>query len=183
MANPEYQDTLDFLDKLSVCFYRLGLSLFAVSLFLLGLNLLNRMPQTGISLHSSVIIAFISAIICAANIHVYSKVVRLIIQWSTWVSAILIAIDYQWQFWWLTLGFIFVTFSGIALKESFCFRVIGLKMIPLFLASSVLLLFFQWIEIAGVLLLLSGVVFAFLSLAKWRMPLHFDIGIKDNYEI
>ncbi|MZI91849.1 hypothetical protein F9817_01340 [Vibrio sp. CAIM 722] len=183
MANPEYQDTLDVLDKLSVCFYRLGISLFAFSLFLLGLNFLHRMPQTGVSLHSSIVIAFISSIICAANIHVYSKVIRFVIQWSTWVSAILIVADYHWQFWWLTLGFIFVTFSGIALKESFCFRVIGLKTIPLFLAPSVLLIFFQWFEIAGILLLLSGVIFTFLSLAKWRMPLHFDIGIKNNYEI
>lgn len=183
MANPEYQDTLDIFDKLSVCLYRLGLSLFAFALLLLGLNMLNRMPQTGISLHSSVIIAFISAVICAANIHVYSKMIRLIIQWSTWVSAVLIAIDYDWQFWWLPLGFIFVTFSGIALKESFCFRVVGLKVMPLLLAPSVLLIFFQQMEIAGFLLLVSGVVFGFLSLVKWRMPLHFDIGIKNNYEV
>ena len=32
-------------------------------------------------------------------------------------------------------------------------------------------------------MLLAGLVMGFLSFAKWRMPLHFDIGIKANYEV
>lgn len=32
MANTEHQETLDFLDKLSVCLYRAGISVFAIAL-------------------------------------------------------------------------------------------------------------------------------------------------------
>ncbi|MEI8597035.1 hypothetical protein P4S64_03275 [Vibrio sp. M60_M31a] len=38
--------------------------------------------------------------------------------------------DYDLSRVWLSLGFVFVTFSGIALKESFCFKVPGLKLVP-----------------------------------------------------
>lgn len=32
MANTEHKETLDFLDKLSVCLYRAGISVFAIAL-------------------------------------------------------------------------------------------------------------------------------------------------------
>ncbi|MFD2265780.1 hypothetical protein [Vibrio thalassae] len=34
MANPEFQEDLDVLDKLSVCLYRLGISLFSIGCLL-----------------------------------------------------------------------------------------------------------------------------------------------------
>lgn len=84
---------------------------------------------------------------------------------------------------WLSLGFLFVSFSGIALKESFCFKVLGLKLVPVLLASTTLSLWLEQSLVSSVLLALAGLVMGYLSIAKWRMPLHFDIGNKANYEI
>jgi uncharacterized integral membrane protein len=38
-------------------------------------------------------------------------------------------------------------------------------------------------QIAGGLLVLAGLVMAWLSIAKWRMPLTHDIGDKSAYQV
>lgn len=38
MANTEYQESLDFLDILSVCLYRLGISVFAFGLIAMTIS-------------------------------------------------------------------------------------------------------------------------------------------------
>ena len=85
------------------------------------------------------------------------------------------------------LGFLFVALSALALKERFCFRIPGLRLVPLLLALSLIpLLLDQGATsgqneggagiVAAALLAPAAVVYGLLAIAKVRMPLHFDIG-------
>lgn len=183
MADTDHKETLDILDKLSVGLYRTGISLFALSL--IGFSVLAFGWFSGLDdhYHSVLVMIGASAALSAANIHIYSKLVRLTISWSSWVGLLIMLSDYDLNRVWLSLGFIFVTFSGIALKESYCFKVTGLKLVPILLTVSTFALFIDLLTIAAITMLLVGMIMGYLSIAKWRMPLHFDIGIKANYEV
>lgn len=181
MADIDHQETLDFLDKASVCLYRSGISLFSVSL--VGFSLLVWFSDLASHYHSVLVIIGIAAAFSAANIHVYSKRVRLAISWSSWIGLVLMFSDYDLSRVWLSLGFVFVTFSGIALKESFCFKVPGLKLVPILLFVATLALCFNNLVIASGGIFIAGIIMGYLSIAKWRMPLHFDIGNKAKYEV
>lgn len=181
MADVDHQETLDFLDKASVCLYRTGISLFAVSL--VGFSLLAWFSDLASHYHSVLVFIGIAAAFSAANIHVYSKRVRLAISWSSWIGLVLMLSDYDLSRVWLSLGFVFVTFSGIALKESYCFKVPGLKLVPILLAASTFTLCFGFVTVTAICMLFAGIIMSYLSIAKWRMPLHFDIGIKAKYEV
>lgn len=185
MANPEYQESLDRLDVLSIILYRSGISLLALSFGLIGisyLSLANQIKLPIIPLQTHQIFLAISAALCAANIHVYNKVVRIIISWSSWIGLVCLLLHPN-EMMWLSFGFFAITTTGIALKESFCFRVFGLKLIPILMIGAVLALYQSWSNVAGICLLSSSLIYLSLAVAKWRMPLHFDIGIKANYEI
>ncbi|MCG9660981.1 DUF2301 domain-containing membrane protein [Vibrio mediterranei] len=183
MANPEFKEDLDALDKLSVCLYRLGISLFSI-----GCLLAAALSYEGITL-ASVTSPFdqwifwmllTSTVLAAANIHVYDKTVRTVIMWSGWLALLFVVTDLPT---WVSLGFCFVVFSGIALKESFCFRVPGLKLIPVLLVIAVLCTALNKLPVLVALYIAVGGIMGFLSFKKWQMPLHFDIGIKANYQI
>ena len=183
MANPEYKETLDRLDQVSVCLYRAGISFFALSLLMLSAILSGMLPALEGYDSLTLLAICISSALSAANLHVYSKHVRAVICWSAWIGILLMLSDASESRVWLSLGFLFVTFSGIALKESFCFKVLGLKLVPVLLALSTFSLWLEQPWGGSVLLALAGLVMGYLSIAKWRMPLHFDIGNKANYEI
>lgn len=180
MANIEHQETLDSLDKLSVCLYRLGISLFALTLIALAMVVYGVFLQGYQWALTSICVA---GALSAANVHIYSKRVRVVICWSSWIGLILMVSDFELSRVWLALGFIFVTFSGIALKESFCFKVPGLKLVPVLLATATFSFWYELPILAALSMLIAGLIMGYLSIAKWRMPLHFDIGIKDNYEV
>ena len=186
MANPEYQETLDKLDQISVCLYRLGISLFSLALLGYSLVALSMLGVFFIPEPVQWAILFslcVSSVLVAANLHVYSKHVRAIIVWSTWLGLLLMLYGVQSGFYWLALGFMFVTFSGIALKESFCFKVFGLKLVPILLAMNTLFIMQEyWPGVVGCSFV-TALIMMYLSIQKWRMPLHFDIGIKANYEV
>ncbi len=183
MANPEHKEVLDGLDKLGVCLYRAGISLFALSLLVFSVMLSGISGDFAPAYSFALLAICISCALSAANIHIYSKNVRAAICWSAWGGILLMLSDSEQTRIWLSLGFIFITFSGIALKESFCFKVVGLKFVPLLLAASTLSLWLQQYLVASVLMALSALIMGYLSIMKWRMPLHYDIGIKANYEI
>lgn len=183
MANPEHEEVLDYFDKLSVCLYRTGISLFALSLFMLAVIQLNWDGPWASYSRVVLITLCVSAALAAANLHIYSKHIRAVISWSAWVGIVLMLSDPDLKRIWLSLGFLFVTFSGIALKESFCFKVVGLKLVPLLLAVATLSLCLNQRVITAVTLAICALVMGYLAWAKWRMPLHFDIGIKANYQI
>ncbi len=93
MANTEHQETLDFLDKLSVCLYRAGISVFAIAL--VGLAALESQWLDGVDGRYRAVFAVfaIAGAMSASNIHVYSKSVRTIISWSGWIGVILMVCD------------------------------------------------------------------------------------------
>ncbi len=83
----------------------------------------------------------------------------------------------------LVLGAALATLAGLAFKEQFCFAIPGIRAVPLLLPLLWLL------ELAGIgwaaalVALVCGALLCLLALAKWRMPLHFDIGDKGRYQI
>lgn len=186
MANPEHVEILDQFDKLSVCMYRTGISLFPCALLsyaLLFANKLNYFNYLTISETTSLSLLGIATALCAANLHVYDKRVRAIITYSGWLGLLLSLVLINSHYLWLAQGFMFITFSGIALKESFCFKVAGLKITPILLSLAVLMMaMLQWMLVI-VLFVMTSLIFAFLAQAKWQMPLHFDIGKKTLYQI
>ncbi|PQJ89935.1 DUF2301 domain-containing membrane protein [Aliivibrio sifiae] len=185
MANTEHIEILDSLDKISVITYRLGITLFSLTLFLSSLAITDDISLVLIdgSLKEFTFITLaLSAAMSAANLHVYDKKIRMLITWSAWIGLVLLSLLDDSRFFWLPVGFIFVTFSGIALKESFCFKVMGLRLVPFLLCIATLMLAMEVWLIALICLALSGVIFLFLAIQKWRMPLHFDIGNKGNYQ-
>ncbi|HHF2919737.1 MULTISPECIES: DUF2301 domain-containing membrane protein [Vibrio] len=183
MANTEHQESLDFLDILSVCLYRLGISVFAFGLIAMTISGLHLIEGAAFYDRNVLLLIAIAGVLTAANIHVYSKTVRTVISWSTWVGLLFMVSDPDLSRVWLSLGFVFVTFSGVALKESFCFKVPGLKAVPVLLAIATFAFCFEILTVANIATGLSGLIMGFLSISKWRMPLHFDIGIKANYEV
>ncbi|WP_162892880.1 DUF2301 domain-containing membrane protein [Vibrio superstes] len=184
MANPEHKEHLDGLDKISVVSYRSGITLFALSLLVLFSAELLCVLEVDISpvlREWSLNLIAISAALSAANIHVYNKKVRAIIAWSSWLGLALFIVLPTKE--WLYIGFMFITFSGIALKESYCFKVKGLNLVPLLLILSVLVMWMKEPAILAALSGLGGFIYAVLAIEKWKMPLHFDIGNKASYEI
>ncbi|ANO33062.1 hypothetical protein A6E01_07510 [Vibrio breoganii] len=184
MANPEHKEHLDGLDKISVVSYRSGITLFALSLLALfsaELLCVLEMETAPLLREWSIKCIAVSAALSAANIHVYDKKVRALIAWSSWLGLALFIVLPTKE--WLYIGFMFITFSGIALKESYCFKVKGLNLVPLLLISSVLVLWMKEPTILAPLAGLSGFIYAVLAIEKWKMPLHFDIGKKASYEI
>ncbi|OED51419.1 hypothetical protein BEI46_04285 [Aliivibrio fischeri] len=187
MASIDHIEKLDALDKLSVVTYRTGITLFGITLIVFSLAIADDIGfiliKNDYLMELALALFAVSSAMSAANLHVYDKKVRLIITWSAWIGLVLlITIDSEILAW-LPIGFLCVCFSGIALKESFCFKVIGLKAIPFLLCISILMLAIEVWLIAIICLFLSGVIFIFLAIQKWKMPLHFDIGNKANYQI
>jgi uncharacterized integral membrane protein len=188
MANPEHEEILDKLDELSVFVYRSGITLFGVSLLLMAVGLSNHLgfitldiPELFLPVITTLI--GLSGAMCCANLHVYDKKIRMIITWSSWIGLVLLLLFAGTGFQWIGLGFIFVSFSGIAVKEAFCFKVPGLRSMPWLLCLTVILMALNQHFVTILLLVMSAGVMLFLSVAKWRMPLHFDIGDKSNYQV
>ncbi|MGF1696437.1 DUF2301 domain-containing membrane protein [Vibrio kyushuensis] len=186
MANTEHQEELDQFDKLSVVAYRTGISLFSISLAwycVIGFVELSWGDLPSTFLFNPAILFVISAALSSANLHVYDKNIRAVITWSSWIGIVLFTVLINSDFAWVAYGFIFVTFSGIALKESFCFNVFGLKLIPILLLLTTLFMAIEaWLVCFG-LTAICALIFSYLALKKWQMPLHFDIGNKANYQI
>ena len=81
------------------------------------------------------------------------------------------------------LGGVFITLGGLCFKEYFCFKIPGLRLQPLLVALLWFGLELDWVIVAKVCATLSGLLFFIVTIAKWRMPLHFDIGDKKRYEV
>jgi len=178
MANPEIESPLDGVDKLTVALYRFGLTVTALLLLYRGVSLLS-----GITLLTSaqwLILLVVASAICGFSVHLYDKRIRLIIQGVGWGALALSALGAPDA---LVLGAALATLSALAFKEQFCFAIPGIKLVPLLLPLLWVLegLHLAW---AGALVALtSGALLTLLALAKWRMPLHFDIGDKGRYQI
>ena len=130
-----------------------------------------------------------STALAVADLHLYDKRVRWVVGASGWAGAALSFVGLGLggvAGTWIAhagLGFLFVALSALALKERFCFRIPGLRAVPLLLAVSLVPLLAGRPAPAAVVLFAAGAVFALLAVAKARMPLHFDVGNKDAYQV
>lgn len=169
MADPHIKPEMDRLDYLSVILYRSGFVLAFASVLLLPWGLEYPVAE----------LTYLAAMLCASSLHIYMKTFRMLLQMATWVGMICFIMGFPM----FGLGGAFITLGGLCYKEYFCFKVPGLQLQPFILAGLWFALFFEYSLLARGLALVAGILLLIVSVAKWRMPLHFDIGDKSKYQI
>lgn len=182
MADPHIKETLDLVDKVSISIYRSGMILTGIALFCLAIQQLFYplwFKQV------MVLLAF-SAMLMASSLHIYMKSVRWILVNATWMGIWLLSLSFVTTGGWalyLSLGAFIVTLSGLAYKESFCFSLLVLKLIPVLLVISWISVLFSQSQLAAVTLFLSSFLYLYMAWKKINMPLHFDLGDRSKYEV
>lgn len=169
MADPHIKSEMDWLDHLTVITYRLGLS-FCFPLIALLPWALNYPIDN---------LVMICAIMCASSLHIYMKPFRLLLQMATWIGLIFVLLGFPE----IGLGGAFITLGGLCFKEYFCFKIPGLPFQPILLAALWFSLQLDADIIGKVVAAISSLLFLIVSIAKWRMPRHFDIGDKAKYDV
>lgn len=185
MANPEHIEKLDFFDKYTVVFYRTGLSLFSLSTLCFIISQLWNLDIFSLNIHIAV--SAFAALLSASSLHVYDKKFRWIFAFPTWLSLGLGFIFAQEHvnnptFSAALLGLLYITFSGLFIKEFFCFRIFGLPFTPLFLSTSLIPQTMGNLNIQAYILIPVAILGLLLSYKKWSMPLHFDVGNRSYYQ-
>lgn len=169
MADPHIESPMDRLDHLTVIIYRLG--------FTFACPVIALLPWKELINTESLV--FVCAAMCASSLHIYMKSFRLLLQMATWVGLVVALLGWPM----IGLGGAFITLGGLCFKEYFCFRIPGLPFQPLLLAALWFCLQFEQSDAAKVIAVICSLLFLLVSIAKWRMPRHFDIGDKSKYEI
>lgn len=190
MATPEHTPEMTALDNMTVTLYRTGLSIIALSALIYSIERIIGMQILGI-FYLPVFAA--GCALASANIHLYDPKFRWFFPVVGWIGFILLAFAYALKgispltltktLADLSLGFFYAGAGMFALKETFCFRIIGLPLVPLFLCGSVLNRLFGFSFAEPYFLFPAGFLLTWLCIAKWRMPLHFDIGDKSLYSL
>lgn len=196
MANPEHTAVLDAFDRMTVVVYRSGLLVSAVGLGMQALGWLARGVHAAFpevvgahAVDAGRLVVTLGAALSVANLHLYDKRVRWFIGVLAWSGALLqlLAVYVPGRpgevVAYAGLGFVFATLSAFALKEQFCFKLPGLRLVPLVLATSLIPMLFGPDAIAGLLLFVATVIYVLFAIGKLRQPRHFDIGRKDMYQV
>lgn len=168
MADPHIQSPLDFWDYLTVIIYRTGFVVATVMLLLLPYQA--EIAQYGL---------LIAATMLASSLHLYLKSFRLVFQFAVWIGLLCQIFSFPN----LAFGAILLVIGGLSYKEYFCFRIIGLNFQPVLVALLWCAKVFEQPLFVQIMTLICGILLLLLSLQKWRMPLHFDIGDKSKYQI
>ncbi len=186
MADPQHVPVLDRFDIATVRLYRSGLVLASVALVasavVHGLGHRELQPALWLAVTAGVALS-------VQNMHLYAKTIRWVIGAACWVGVVLQLgaglLHGPAEIWVRTagLGFVFVSLSGFALKEQFCFKVPFLRLVPLFLAASLVGPLAGQDALTAVLHGASGLVVGVLAVAKLRMPVHYDVGDKSAYQV
>ena len=181
MADPHIKPEMDGLDYLMVVLYRLGMAISGIGLLLLTADVLGVIE----SHHYPIWLLALGGVLQASSLHIYDKVIRWFLANATWLGLLVIVMDGGKGGWLqnIGLGCLFVTLSGLAFKESYCFHMPGLKLVPLALALSWFALVMDLPVYTGSMLFPAAGLYFFMALRKARMPLHFDIGDKAAYQI
>lgn len=148
------------MDYLTVVIYRSGFVLAAIMLLILPFQF--SMAQIGL---------LVSGIMLASSLHLYLKIFRYLFQFVMWIGLLCQVFEIESLAWRSSL----LVIGGLCYKEYFCFRVWGLNFQPILLALLWLASILQISWIFAPLAILCGGLAFFLSVQKWRMPLHFDI--------
>lgn len=168
MADPHIESPLDLWDKFTIICYRSGFVL--ATLMIALLPYFAELAQRGL---------LIAGVMLASSLHIYLKSIRLTFQFAMWIGLLCQIFGVPS----LAFGSALLVIGGLCYKEYFCFRIFGLATQPILLA---LLWLATVAEISLVQIILSAVaslLLLILSIQKWRMPLHFDIGDKGKYQI
>lgn len=168
MADPHIKSPMDFWDYLTVIIYRSGFVLSAIMLLLLPIRF--SLAQMGL---------LIAGTMLASSLHLYLKNFRYLFQFVMWIGLLCQVFGLEM----LALGASLLVIGGLCYKEYFCFRVWGLNFQPILLAVLWLTVVLQISWIFVPLAILCGILTLFLSIQKWRMLLHFDIGDKGKYQV
>lgn len=182
MADTGVKGRLDVWDKLSLMLYRCGMILTGVALLLLAAQ---QIFYPYWFKHSLVFLS-LGALLQAASLHIYKKSVRWILVTSCWIGVWLVGLSLATSGLlaaYLSLGALFITLSGIAYKESLCFSLPYLKVIPLLLVLSWLAVFFAQAQWAAGGFLLTAFLYLYMAWRKINMPLFYDLGDRKKYEI
>lgn len=184
MADPHHVEELDALDRWTVGLYRTGLFVGAA-----GLLTLAALHWQGVSDLWGRWVVLLGVALIVADLHLYDRKIRWQITAAGWLAAVAMAAGTvagtaagPW-FGDAGLGFAFVVFSAVALKERKCFRLPIVVAIPPVLAGVLVPLRLGLDLPAAIGFLLGGLMFGVLVIAKIRMPLHYDIGDKRHYQI
>lgn len=168
MADPQIKSPMDFWDYLTVIVYRLGFVLATLAVLLLPYQ--TDIAQKGL---------LIAGAMLGSSLHLYLKQFRLIFQFAAWLG--LLAFIFGLPL--IALGAMLLVVGGLSYKEYFCFRVFALNFQPIFVAVLWFAFVFEENILTHIFSLICGVLLLLLSIQKWRMPLHFDIGDKSKYQV
>lgn len=166
MADPHIKSPMDFWDYLTVIIYRSGFVLATLAIFLLPY-------QSEIAIRG----LLIAGTMLASSLHLYLKQFRLIFQFAAWIGLLCFIFDLPM----IALGAMLLVIGGLSYKEYFCFRIFGLNAQPIFVA--ILWFVFEQALLVRIFSIIIGILLLILSIQKWRMPLHFDIGDKTKYQV
>ncbi|XCN72507.1 MAG: DUF2301 domain-containing membrane protein [Candidatus Electrothrix aestuarii] len=186
MANPEHTPEMNSLDNMTVALYRTGLTIAALAALMYSFERIIGMQFLGI-FYLPIFAAGIA--LASADVHLYDPKFRWFFPFVSWIGFIILAFAYAFKgktplaatLADLSLGLFYVGAGMFALKESFCFRIIGLPLVPLFLCGSIINRLLGFPTAEPYFLLPAALLLTWLCIAKWRMPLHFDIGDKSLY--
>lgn len=183
-------EELDQIDRATVIAYRLGIGLCGIVLILMAFPEFHEVTENNLL----PLLAIASGII-AACAHMYIKFIRWFVVSATWLGLMLYPIANIWWpepvLYFFIHGLFYVTLCGVAFKEGLCFSIPGLKLTPLLLVIAVFAFWniplnfnVAWLNAAYFPVQLgAGILYSILALAKWRMPLQFDIGNKSVYQV
>lgn len=170
MADPHIKSLMDFWDYLTVIIYRSGFVLATLAIFLLPY-------QSEIAIRG----LLIAGTMLASSLHLYLKQFRLIFQFAAWIGLLCFIFNLPM----IALGAMLLVIGGLSYKEYFCFRIFGLNAQPIFVAILwfVFVFVFEQALLVRIFSIIIGILLLILSIQKWRMPLHFDIGDKTKYQV
>lgn len=196
MADPQHVTELDDFDSGTVRVYRSSIAVGAATLLLAGAvhiaggvgGEVEAIARAWVPLVWTLFVYGTGAVV--VHLHLYARKIRWVVHVLAWSGVVLLTASNAvsgdaLQFWLQRagIGFLFATWSAVALKEQFCFRLPWMRLVPWFLAATLAPLCADaWLP-AGLLLVASGALLTLLASAKQRQPLHYDIGDKARYEV
>jgi uncharacterized integral membrane protein len=182
MADTGVKERLDAWDKLSITLYRCGMILTSISLILLAAQQIFY-PYW---FKNCLVFLSLGALLQASSLHIYKKSVRWILVTSCWIGVWLVAVSLATSGLlaaYLSLGALFITLSGIAIKESHCFSLYYLKLVPVLLVLCWFSVLFAQPQWAAVGLIPAAFLYLYMAWKKLNMPLFYDLGDRKKYEI
>jgi uncharacterized integral membrane protein len=194
MADPDHRPDMDAFDGLTVGLYRAGLLLAGLSCIgvavVAGLRVGQLFPPWWVGQLVWALVGA-SAALSAATVHLYDKRIRWVLASAAPVGLALqlVAAVLPPEAWVVEplqaagVGFAGVTLSGLALKERFCFKLPGLRAVPVLWVAGLVPLLVDWP--VGLLVAFGavGLVLVALAVAKLLQPMDFDIGDKSRYQV